>query len=123
MFGYFYSKISRVHTDSFLVIVFQTFKRYVNAAIRAVNQLLGFLQIGLVSAAVGDLTSLTVGDLIIQFERIINNVVITARDSRTVTRRTGQSYHVIVGLNPGFKTWTIRILFLSMHFFKFRIQQ
>ena len=64
----------------------QTFQRYANAAIRAVNQLLGFLQIGLVSAAVGDLTSLTVGDLIIQFERIINNVAITARDSRTESR-------------------------------------
>ena len=58
----------------------QTYKRYANAAIRAVNELLGFLQIGLVSAAVGDLTSLTVGDIITQFERIINNVVITGRD-------------------------------------------
>ena len=58
----------------------QVYKRYANAAIRAVNELLGFLQIGLVSAAVGDLTSLTVGDIITQFERIINNVVITARD-------------------------------------------
>ena len=69
-------------------MVFQTFKRYANAAIRAVNELLGFLQIGLVSAAVGDLTSLTVGDLIIQFERIINSVIITARDIH-IDSRTG----------------------------------
>ena len=67
-------------------MVFQTFKRYANAAIRAVNELLRFLQIGLVSAAVGDLTSLTVGDLMIQFERIINSVVITARDLHTDSR-------------------------------------
>ena len=69
-------------------MVFQTFKRYANAAICAVNELLGFLQIGLVSAAVGDLTSLTVGDLIIQFERIINSVIITARDIH-IDSRTG----------------------------------
>ena len=53
-----------------------THKRYANAAIRAVNKLLGFLQVGAVSNAVGDLTSLTVGDLIIQFQQIIGSVVV-----------------------------------------------